>query len=282
MSSGGRLVETRPSGNGRARGLVSSRVSGRRTEARTYAPPNDLADVVASFWTGRWDLRGQEPHVTELLGDPCVHFAFEEGDSQPGSRLVGVWTRLWRRKLEGRGSVRGVKLRAGAVRAFVGGPAFRFANRIVPLETVFGSETEALGRALLGPEDDEEAFVVFAEALRARRLRTDDEPVRLAVALADRIARNPAIVTVAKLVEVAGLGARALQRLFREFLGASPKWVIRRHRLQEVALRLERGDVVTLAALAADLGYSDQAHLAHDFKNAVGKAPSEFSVRVHR
>jgi AraC-like DNA-binding protein len=51
---------------------------------------------------------------------------------------------------------------------------------------------------------------------------------------------------------------------------------------KRVALRLERGDPVTLAALAVELGYSDQAHLAHDFKNAVGKAPSEFAEGVHR
>jgi AraC-like DNA-binding protein len=46
--------------------------------------------------------------------------------------------------------------------------------------------------------------------------------------------------------------------------------------------RLERGDPVTLAALAVELGYSDQAHLANDFRNAVGKAPSEFAQSVHR
>jgi AraC-like DNA-binding protein len=61
-----------------------------------------------------------------------------------------------------------------------------------------------------------------------------------------------------------------------------PKWVIRRTRLQEVALRVEHGEVTTLAALAAELGYTDQAHLARDFKTAVGKSPSEFGVTVWR
>src|SRR5258706_8639784 len=76
-----RLVETRPtagegrpltraSGEGRARGLVSSRASGRRVEARRYAAPEGLCEVVDAFWTGSWDLRGQAPHVTELLSDP--------------------------------------------------------------------------------------------------------------------------------------------------------------------------------------------------------------------
>jgi AraC-like DNA-binding protein len=263
--------------------LVSSRASGKRTEARVFEPPADLADLVTVFWTGRWDLRGQEPHVTELLGDPCVHFAVEAGESEPGSRLVGVWTRVWRRKLEGSGHVRGVKLRAGAVRAFVNVPAHALANRIVPLESVFGADsTRALESALERHVDDEQAFSEFSSWLRTRRLEPSDDAVALAVELAALIACDPAITTVAGLAERSGLGARALQRLFRAYVGASPKWAIRRHRLQEVALRLERGDPVSLAGLAAELGYTDQAHLAHDFKAAVGKSPGEFAVAVHR
>src|SRR5262252_8624355 len=64
MARSGRLEEMRPTGNGRARGLVSSRESGRRLEARGFAPSADLVDVVEGLWIGRWDLK--EPHVSEL------------------------------------------------------------------------------------------------------------------------------------------------------------------------------------------------------------------------
>ena len=63
-------------------------------------------------------------------------------------------------------------------------------------------------------------------------------------------------------------------------MGASPKWVIRRNRLQEVAARIERGEGTTLTTLAAELGYTDQAHLARDFKSVVGKSPSDFATSV--
>src|SRR5690606_24822112 len=86
------LEETRPDGHGRSRGLVSGRRSGSRVESRTFAPPPALACVVECFWVARWDLRGQDPHVVELLADPCVNVAFEAGES----RVVGVSTRLWR------------------------------------------------------------------------------------------------------------------------------------------------------------------------------------------
>jgi AraC-like DNA-binding protein len=249
-------------------------------EAQRFAPPGELSDVVEAFWTGTWDLSGQEPHVTELLSDPCVNFVFEEGGLHAGSRLVGVWTKLWRRTLEGKGRVRGVKLRAGAVRAFVSEPAFRFANRIVPLASVFGPEVAALERSVLGPRGDDEGFAAFEKWLVSRRLRTDEGSIDLAVALVRRIAADAEITFVDRLARVAGLGPRALQRLFREHVGASPKWVIRRNRLQEVALRIERGEGATLTALAAELGYTDQAHLARDFKRAVGKSPTDFASSV--
>jgi len=236
--------------------------------------------VVATYWSGRWDLRGQTPHETELLSDPCVNFVFEAGGAHAGSRLVGVWTRLWRRTLQDRGYVRGIKLRAGAVRAFVNTPAFHFTNRILPLSDVLGTDLTALEQRVLAPESDEEAFLVLQAWLEQRRLDSDAQQVRLAIELAQRIANDPELTSVEVLARSAGLSRRALQRLFRDFLGASPKWVIRRNRLQEVALRIERGQAPTLAALAAELGYTDQAHLARDFKSAVGKSPSDFQLSV--
>jgi AraC-like DNA-binding protein len=218
--------------------------------------------------------------VTELLSDPCVNIVFEEGGVHAGNRIVGVWTHLWRRTLEGKGRVRGVKLRAGAVRAFMNEQAFRFSNRIVPLGSVFGRGVAKLERAVLDPEDDAEGFGALEAWLLAHRRHADDAQVQLAVALVDRIAEQPEITTVDRLAAVAGIGPRAVQRLFREHVGASPKWVIRRNRLQEVAQRIERGESSSLTALAAELGYTDQAHLARDFKSAVGKTPSDFASSV--
>jgi hypothetical protein len=66
---------------------VSSRSSGRRVEAHGYAPSDDLADAVATLWSGRWDLREQSPHVTELVSDPCVHVVFEASEQNGGNAL---------------------------------------------------------------------------------------------------------------------------------------------------------------------------------------------------
>ena len=69
---------------------------------------------------------------------------------------------------------------------------------------------------------------------------------------------------------------RQMERLFREHVGATPKWVIQRYRLIEGAERLATG-VEDFAGLALDLGYADQAHFIRDFKKIVGRAPGRFA-----
>lgn len=270
------LEQLRPTGTARARGLVSSRVSGARVEAAFWAPPAALVGVVERFWVGRWDLRGQRPHTTELLADPSVHLVFEKGRS----RVVGVWTRLWRNTLADQGFVRAVKLAPGRLGALLDGPASRFTNRIVPLPTAVGAAAEALEAAVLEGEDETALRTVLVPWLIGR-LRPDPDG-ELARAIVERMRSSPDLVRVEDLARVSGLDVRSLQRLFRARVGAPPKGVLARFRLQEVTARIERGEAPDLARLAREMGYADHAHLSRNFKAAVGLSPRAFAAAVHR
>ncbi len=273
------LEETRPTGHGRARGLVSSRVSGRRIDARSFAPPPSLEPLVASFWVGRWDLPPDAPHTTRLLGDPCVHVIVSCGDGDaPPQRVVGVWTRLWENTLRGRGVVRGVKLRAGAAGALVP-DASQLRDRVTSLDALF-DEPPPIDAIGWSPEADETAFGAITTWLD--RHLTPTAHTRVAVDACARIARDAELLRVADLVAALGTTERALQRIFRTQVGASPKWVIRRQRLQEAAVRMERGDSPSLTDLAHDLGYADQAHFARDWKAATDVPASRFAREVHQ
>jgi AraC-like DNA-binding protein len=72
---------------------------------------------------------------------------------------------------------------------------------------------------------------------------------------------------------------RGVQRLFAEYVGIGPKWVIRRYRLHEVTERMAAGGEIDWAALAADLGYADQGHFIRDFKNMFGEPPTWYARR---
>jgi AraC-like DNA-binding protein len=73
---------------------------------------------------------------------------------------------------------------------------------------------------------------------------------------------------------------RKLQRLFRRYVGVGPKWVLRRYRLHDGAELLARGEVSELAELSLALGYFDQAHFSHEFKEQIGLTPAEYAARA--
>jgi AraC-like DNA-binding protein len=68
-----------------------------------------------------------------------------------------------------------------------------------------------------------------------------------------------------------------VQRWFQQYAGVAPTWVLRRYRLLDAAEAVRDGGLVDWAALAAELGYADQAHLIRDFRAAVGEPPAAYA-----
>ena len=87
---------------------------------------------------------------------------------------------------------------------------------------------------------------------------------------------DPAITRVEHLCAHAGYSKRTLQRLFREYVGVTPKWVLDRIRLHEAAERMADGGA-DWASMALDLGYFDQAHFIKAFKAVVGRSPADYA-----
>lgn len=277
MSS--KLVKTRPTGLGRAKGIVSSRKSGDRVRAWRYAPPQALEEIVECFWAGQWDLRAQADHHNEMIPDSCAHVVVEEGGPMAGARWVGVWTQRWTRTLSGQGRVWGIKLRAGAHQAFGGHVAYRLRNRMVPLSELAFCDCDLLVNHVRQSASHELAFSYFAQWLAPYRREADAGMVQAMRAI-QALNANPDLLRAQQWAEAVGLSLRALQRLFREHVGATPKWVLRKTRLQEAALELERRqesmDPISLSELAHRFGYSDHAHFCRDFKQVVNKSPRDF------
>lgn len=242
--------------------------------ASRVAPSEDLAEIVDWIWTSWWDF--SEPRVVEVLSDASFHLVFEPGGA---TNVVGVVTRKFTRRLDGVGRVVGVRFRPGAFRCLARARAAAFTDRRVPIVEAMGCEARAAEAAIFRAADDQLRARLVEEFLRARR-PVLDEDARLVQAMVDAIERDRELTRVEQLAERFEIGVRRLQRLFAEYVGAGPKWVLRRARLLEAAERLRDGDDGTLASLAAELGYFDQAHLAREFRAVVGRAPMELRRKI--
>lgn len=259
------------------RGVLRPEVAAGRFELRSHAPAAALAAYVEFYWHPRWDLRGQPDHEQKVLAHPNVHLVFEP----PEPTVYGVQRGVFSRVLSGAGQVFGVKFRPGAFRPFATGPVAELADTTVPAATLFGPEVAGLQPEILALDDPAE-MAALADAFlldRLERLPGPDPVVAEVAALVEEITASPQLFRVDALARELDMPVRRLQRLFAEYVGASPKWVLRRARLHEAAARADDGAGIDWAALAADLGYADQAHLTRDFTAAVGAPPSRYAGR---
>jgi len=232
------------------------------------------------YWIPRWDLRGQPSYEQTILPHPNVNLVFEAS----GAGIFGVDRRLFTRSLSGLGLAFGVRFTAGGFRPFWQAPISQLTDRVVPAARLFGPRAEKARQAIMGgpdPDDraaDDARMIGFAEALLHSMLPERDPLAEQAAALVARITDDPGLRRVDQLSASAGMTPRTLQRLFADYVGVSPKWVMRRARLHEAAERADSGEPVDWACLAADLGYADQAHLTRDFTVTIGVPPSRYAA----
>lgn len=235
-----------------------------------YAAPA-LRPFVAHYWIVTWDLRGQDPYEQRVLPYPAVNMTFKPGRC----RIAGVPRGRFSEILREAGRVFGVRFRPGGFHPFLGMPVSSITDRFLAIDDVFGPPGRELADAILAA-DDHTAVAVMDEFLTTRAPRQADPAAELAAAVVTHAATVPAMTRVDDPARAFDLSLRRLQRLFGDYIGVSPKWVIRRHRLQEAAVRATTGTPVNLTQLAAELGYSDQAHLTRDFTAMIGVPPGQY------
>ncbi len=257
-----------------SRGLLRLPPDNAGLRVSRHAPSSNLAPCIAYYWMVSWDLRGQPPHVQETLPHPNVYMVFED------SRLTirGVSTSKFTRILEDQAFAFGVKFRPGGFHPFLQSSTSSLTDRVVAANYVFGADGDALEAALIR-SCGEDAMVETVEAFFLQHVPQPDKNVALADRLVGQILNRPQIKTVDDLADHTGLNKRSVQRLFREYVGIPPKWVIRRYRLHELIERLEAGDPLDWSDLALELGYFDQAHLIHDFRAITGYSPADYQRR---
>jgi len=260
---------------GQARGMLRRPMPAGKVRHVRRRPAFDLTPWIAHYWMIRWDLRGCDQQLAESIPHPNVHVIFEPH----ASVVCGVQTRKFARVLEGQSQVFGIKFKPGGFRPFVKSPVSALADRMVPVYRILGKGANVLRDTVLSSKSENEK-VEAANAFFRGRLPQPDETIALVGQLMERILQEHEIKTVDDLVERSGIGKRSLQRIFNEYVGVSPKWVIRRYRLHELIERAHSGTEPDWPQLALELGYFDQAHLINDFRSITGYSPTEYHKLV--
>ncbi|MET7738013.1 helix-turn-helix domain-containing protein [Streptomyces sp. NPDC005402] len=261
------------------RGIVDPAGLLTRVRFRRHEPAEPLRRYVEWYWFIDWDL--PEPYVSHVVPHPSVHLTFqqdEQDEGAPYAELTGIPGGLYTRKLTGRGRVCGVKFRPGGFRPYAPGhPVSHWTGRVLPARDVFPMITADTAGCVVTPATDQARVAALDAFLLPLAPAAPDPQTDLATALVGRAHDDRAVRRVDDFARTAGLSVRALQRLFSAYVGVSPKWVILRYRIHEALERAGTRSEVDWAALAADLGYADQAHLVRDFTTTVGVPPTAYA-----
>lgn len=230
-------------------------------------PPSDLRGLLACAWTAEPSGRHR------LVPDACIDIL--RLSSGP-IMVCGPETRAWEFELPPGISAVGIRFRPGAAPAVLGFDASAFTNRVARLAEITGAATDDRLAARLGAHTTADAerdeLVSWVRERAGSTLRND--------AFAERVVRCLATSPRAgrhEIADVVGLSVRQLHRRSLHSFGYGTATLGRLLRFQDFVAATQCASVPTsLGALAADAGYTDQAHLAHDCRSITGLTTSQY------
>ena len=264
-------------------GILRPEEFARHVDLQRLPPSPDLGRWVENHWVLRWSLPDGLAYPSQVLPHPTTNLTVERGVRRPEAPPVAVLvtgpvTRRFDVTNTGSGWVWGVRFRPGGFDALEGADARALAVRTDSADDVMPPSVVATLDRLHdtgAPVEQDRDRVETALRTVASGLPPDPEHELVLAVVADMLA-DPGLVRVAQVVERHQVPVRRLQRLFARYVGVSPKWVLARYRMHDVVSALDAGRAGSLADLAAEHGWYDQAHFTRDFRALVGVTPARY------
>ncbi|MFE0459506.1 helix-turn-helix domain-containing protein [Kitasatospora sp. NPDC058965] len=220
------------------------------------------------------------PYLTLILtlDDPLTLAAHPDPAQRPDSYwtlLGGLHTAPALITHQGRQSGVQVALSPLGARALLGLPAGELAGADHPADAVLG-DWALEGRDRLRSAADWAGRFRAVDRWLLTRLGRSADPAPEVVRAWQLLLAGGGRTGVAELAAEAGWSPRHLSERFRTETGLAPKAAGRVIRFDRARRRLATARPGSLADLAADCGYADQAHLAREFRALAGCPPSRW------
>ncbi len=232
---------------------------------RIARPGQRLRPYVSHYWLSRHNREDRQT----VLPDGAVDLVLVGDGTSAQAWVYGTTTARQSVTLASGAHYLGVRFHPGQSRHFLLAAAAELTDTHEPAQGLLAFDLQDLpGQLAAGP--------VFAglDAVLERHLQTCP-PTASNLDAAIRsltVAGTP----VAQAARVYGKSLRQFERQFQLDVGVGPKLYARIARFQHAVQQLT-DSTRTLAELAADLGYSDQSHMSHEFRRFSGLSPAAYA-----
>ncbi|MDP3077560.1 AraC family transcriptional regulator [Bradyrhizobium sp.] len=164
----------------------------------------------------------------------------------------------------------------GAFR-FFGGAVGNLAARMIEVGDVLGADGTRLRERLGATEGWQRRFDIVEEFVADRANHLPSPELEFAWRL---LARRGGGIRIATLAEEIGWSRKHLVERFRHQFGLGPKSIARMMRFHLASGLARAGTPSGWAGIAADSGFSDQAHLIREFTALAGEPPTARARRM--
>ena len=259
-------------------------------DPRLYRPRPPLANFVSYF--GYWQRETGEPHrsralprgaatvIIDVSGRQRVDFYAADGRIRldvPAAFIAGAGTASYVTRIDAAQAVVTIHFRPAGALPFLGVPLGELENSCVGLDGLWGRHGATLHERLVATPSPPDRISLVESFLLHRLGLHDLEPHRGVRAVLGAMAHDPSM-RVSEAQTMTGLSPRKLAAAFCAEVGLAPKSYQRVRRLQAALSRLDAGTAHG-AAIAADLGYFDQAHFVREFRSFTSMSPTEYVAR---
>lgn len=242
----------------------------------TRTPQPALERWVSRIWTMHG---GEAPGVIRSLPDGCIDLIVDFTTPGKASAFVaGLQSKAGESFYESSVRAVAVRLRPGAALALLDTPVDALTDGHGALESLLGRGVRDLEEQISAATSQRERILALEAFLVSRFARARmDARVERALTI---LGHTAGAVTVGELSGHVGTSPRTLDRLFYQWVGTSPKRFARIVRFQQALAQGEAFPMRSWARIAAELGFSDQAHLTRDFVHLTGVSPSRLLRRA--
>lgn len=163
-----------------------------------------------------------------------------------------------------------------AMKMITGIPSEHFNESSVGMDELEMPEFHELKQQVLEAADNQTAIRCIEQFILHQLHRRDDVTyLKQFITLAQAVELHPDL-SLSGLADSACLSERQLRRVFSEYIGLSPKQMLRIRRCLTASRMMQQVEVTDLADIIYQLGFTDHSHLYKEFKLFAGLSPTDY------
>lgn len=244
-------------------------------------PHPDLNQLIECYWTMQSDEAS--PSIEKIIPDGFTELIFNYGSVyksknkdgwclQSPNLLAGQISSYFYLENTGPTASVAIKLKPAALTQLFSLNMQQYLDKIVDLDTFPHAELANLKEKIFPFKDEKHLKQILDDYFISRSTTAAKNPIKDTLSL---IFSSNGMASVAEMLHVAQVGERQLERLFKRYVGLSPKYYSRIIRFNYI-FQLLKTKHCTWSEIVFRSGYYDQSHFIRNFKAFTGEDPSTY------